>query len=88
MSTELSKEDNEILQGILDELKQAAITSTEVSLNALSKYLSSLPSEPISQLNRMFNVYGYAGVFFAIKDSFKQENADPFYKYALGTIGY
>ena len=88
MSTELSKEDNDILQGILNGLEQAAITSTEVSMHALSEYVSSLSPEPISHLGRMFKVYGYAGVFLAVKDSFEQGNADPFYKYALGTIGY
>ena len=88
MSAELSKEDNDILQGILNGLEQAAITSTEVSMHALSEYVSSLSPESISHLGRMFKVYGYAGVFFAVKDSFEQGNADPFYKYALGTIGY
>lgn len=88
MSTELSKEDNDILQGILNGLKQAAVTGTEVSMHALSEYVSSLSSESISHLGRMFKVYGYAGVFFAVKDSFEQGNAEPFYKYALGTIGY
>lgn len=64
-------------------LKQAAVIDTEVSMHALSEYVSSLSSESISHLGRMFKVYGYAGVFFAIKDSFEQGNADHFYKYAF-----
>ncbi len=88
MNKKLSQEDQKFLNKILDQLQQIAITSTEVSMQALGKYASSLSPANVAHLGRMFNVYGYAGVFFAIKDYCEQKNLDPLKKYALSTFGY
>ena len=88
MSTQLSQEDQNFLDGFVQGLKQAAVTGTEVSMQSLSNYVSSLSPNSVSQLSRMFKVYGYAGVLIAAKDSFEQGSSDPFLKYALGTLGY
>ena len=85
---QISQEDKEFLESFLNQMKDVAITGTEVSMHAIADYLSSLSPSSISQLNSMFKVYGYAGVFFAVKDSLSQGTADPLYKYALGSLGY
>ena len=88
MSTELTQEDKNILDTFLDQLKQASIVGTEVSMQTLGNYVANSAPEQISHMSRMFKVYGYTGVFFAVKDSLTQGSSDPFLKYALGTLGY
>lgn len=86
MTNQMSQEDKDFLDKFLNELKNIGIPGGEAYLSKLGEYVSKMPNTEIAHFGKLFRLYGYTGVFFAIQDSIKQGSADPLYKYALGTI--